>query len=161
MSTTAVAASFREVLGHFCSGVVVVTARDAAGAPTGMTVGSFTSISLEPPLVGFYAAHTSSTLPGILAAGRFCANVLAEGQHGLARGFAARGTDRFAGVGWAPGRGGAPRLTGAHAWIDCLITERRAIGDHELVVGAVEALGAPGGSEPLVFHRSAFHGLRA
>ncbi|MFC8042528.1 flavin reductase family protein [Nocardia sp. NPDC057353] len=160
MSATAVAESFRAVLGHFCSGVVIVTACDAAGTPTGMTVGSFTSISLEPPLVGFYAAHTSSTLPGILAAERFCANVLAAEQHELARAFAARGADRFAGVDWAPGPNGAPRLTGAHAWIDCRVAERRAIGDHDLVVGAVEALAAPGGSEPLVFHRARFHGLR-
>lgn len=155
----AVSASFREVLAHFCSGVVIVTSSDAAAAPVGMTVGSFTSISLDPPLVGFYAGRSSATLPHIAADGRFCANVLAEDQHDLARAFAASRTEKFAGVGWTPGPGGSPRLTGAHAWIDCTITMRRPIGDHDLLVGQVEALAVAGDSDPLVFHRSIFRRL--
>ena len=153
-------ASFREALSHFCSGVVVVTAIDTAARPVGMTVGSFTSISLEPALVGFCAGATSTTLPHIASAGHFCVNVLAEDQSELARNFAVRGAAKFAGTIWAPGRNAAPRLSGAHAWIECAVASQQSIGDHELVVGAVSALSVPRGNEPLVFHRSVFHGLQ-
>lgn len=157
----AVREHFRTVLSHFGSGIVVVTSSDADDAPVGMTVGSFTSISLEPPLVGFFAAHTSTTLPRVLQRGTFCVNVLAEPQHTLARGFARSGADKFAGVEWTPDADGSPRLTGAHAWIGCTLTERIALGDHDLVVAAVEALVVPDQTDPLLFHRSVFHGLRA
>ncbi|WP_222114032.1 flavin reductase family protein, partial [Gordonia paraffinivorans] len=157
---TAVREKFRDALAHFGSGVVIVTAIDGDGAPAGMTVGSFTSISLEPPLVGFFAAHTSTTLPRVLHHGDFCVNVLAEEQHQLARGFARSGADKFSGVEWTAGTNGAPRLAGAHAWIDCSIDEHRPIGDHDLIVGAVDALAVPAETEPLLFHRSLFHGLR-
>ncbi|MGW5385310.1 flavin reductase family protein [Nocardia sp. NPDC003963] len=152
--------SFREVLAHFCSGVVVITARDESALPVGMTVGSFTSISLDPPLVGFYAGRTSTTLPHIAGHGRFCVNVLADDQDRIARGFAASGTDKFAGISWTPGDSGVPRIAGAHAWIECSITMRRPIGDHDLVVGAVEALAVTESSDPLVFHRSIFRSLK-
>lgn len=155
-----VSASFREVLAHFCSGVVVITSLDTAARPVGMTVGSFTSISLDPPLVGFYAGATSTTLPHIVTSGSFCANVLAEEQGELARVFAASGTDKFAKADWVPGRNGAPRLSGAHAWIECSVTLRQSIGDHELVVGAVAALATRRDNDPLVFHRSVFRGLK-
>lgn len=158
---SAVRDRFREVLSRFGSGVVVITSTDRTGSPVGVTVGSFTSISMEPPLVGFFAGHTSSTLPHVLDSGTFCANVLSEDQHPLARSFARSGSDKFSGVDWTPGRGGAPRLTGAHAWIECTVDEHRPIGDHELVVGHVDALAVPTDTEPLVFHRSVFHGLRA
>ncbi|MEV5649533.1 flavin reductase family protein [Nocardia sp. NPDC052254] len=156
----AVDASFREALAHFCTGVVVVTSLDGSQRPVGMTVGSFTSISLDPPLVGFYAGRTSTTLPHIAGRGRFCVNVLAADQHELARTFAVSDADKFAGVGWFRGRDGCPRLTGAHAWIDCSITLRQTIGDHDLVVGHVEALAVSGDSDPLVFHRSIFRSLK-
>ncbi|GAC67196.1 flavin reductase family protein [Gordonia soli] len=154
-----IAGSFREALSHFCSGVVVITAEDADGEPTGMTVGSFTSISLDPPLVGFFAGSSSTTLPRVLATGRFSVNVLAEGQDLLARSFARSGTDKFAGVSWTRSANGAPRLDGAHAWIDCDIDDHRVIGDHELVVGRVSALIVPAPTDPLVFHRSMFRTL--
>ena len=152
---------FREVLAHFGSGVVIITSAGPDGSPVGMTVGSFTSISMEPPLVGFFAGITSTTLPSVVENGSFCANVLSEDQHVLARTFARSGADKFAGVEWTPSGNGSPRLAGAHAWIECTIDEHRLIGDHELVVGRVDALGVPAASEPLIFHRSLFHGLRA
>ncbi|CAM3348859.1 flavin reductase family protein [Nocardioides dubius] len=155
-----VGTAFRDALGRFCSGVVIVTAIDD-GVPVGMTVGSFTSISLDPPLVGFFAGRTSSTLPQLTRAGRLCVNVLAESQGELARQFARSGTDRFAGVGWTAGTNGAPRLSGAHAWIDGSLTLDQPIGDHDLVVCRVEGLTVPEHNEPLVFHRSEFRGLRA
>lgn len=155
-----VAESFREVLAHFCSGVAIITAADVGGAPVGMTVGSFTSISLDPPLVGFFAGANSTTLPHILTHGAFCVNVLAEDQTSLAQSFARSGADKFNDVEWSPASNGAAHLTGAHAWIDCRIDLRQSIGDHDLVVGRVSALVVPAPSSPLVFHRSLFHGLR-
>lgn len=160
LDATGVGAAYREALAHFSSGVVIVTA-DSAGTPVGMTVGSFTSISMDPPLVGFFAGHNSTTLPHVIDAGRFCVNVLSEDQHALARTFARSGADKFAGVDWTPATNGAARLSGAHAWIDCTVDLHQAIGDHDLVVGRVEALVVPQPNEPLVFHRSAFHGLRS
>lgn len=158
---SAVHDGFREALAHFGSGVVVITATSAAGAPVGMTVGSFTSISLSPPLIGFFAGHRSTTLPSVLHHGSFCANILSEEQHALARTFARSGADKFAGIGWAPAHDGSPRLAGAHAWIECTIDDHHAIGDHEIVVGSVTALTVPDTNDPLIFHRSVFHGLRA
>ncbi|MBM7369011.1 flavin reductase family protein [Gordonia hydrophobica] len=156
----AVREQYRTALSHFGSGVVIVTSTDDDGSPIGMTVGSFSSISMEPPLVGFFAAHTSTTLPGILGRGTFCVNVLAESQHALARSFARTGADKFAGVEWTPDAAGSPRLADAHAWIGCTLDVRTSIGDHDLVVGAVDTLVIPTESDPLLFHRSMFHGLR-
>ncbi|HEV7870413.1 MAG TPA: flavin reductase family protein, partial [Modestobacter sp.] len=91
----------RDVLGHFVSGVTVVTAMGADG-PLGFTCQSFSSLSLDPPLVAFAPARTSTTWPRLREAGRFCVNVLAEEQSDLSRQFARSGTDKFAGVSWAP-----------------------------------------------------------
>ncbi|GAA3954718.1 flavin reductase family protein [Gordonia caeni] len=151
---------FRTVLGHFCTGVVIVTALDAEGGPVGMTVGSFTSVSLDPPLVGFFAGQSSTTLPHITAAGSFCVNVLAEHQNELARSFARSGADKFGDVDWHRARGGSPRLSEAHAWIDCTLHDGRPYGDHDLIVGEVVGLSLPVSNPPLVFHQAKFHGLR-
>lgn len=153
--------NFREVLAHFGSGVVVITSIGPTGRPVGMTVGSFTSISMEPPLVGFFAGHSSSTLPHVVGAGDFCVNVLAEDQHELAANFARSGTDKFANVRWVSAAAGTPRLTGAHAWIECALDSVDTYGDHDLVVGRVRALTVPSRNAPLLFHRSGFHGIRA
>lgn len=152
---------FREALGRVGSSVVVITSTDQKGSPVGLTVGTFTSISMEPPLVGFFVGHTSSTMSHVLDSGAFCANVLSEDQHLLARSFSRSGADRFAGVEWTPGRRGIPLLKGAHTWIECTIVDHRPIGDHELVVGRVDAFDVPNDTEPLIFHQSVFHGLRA
>lgn len=157
-----IAEVFREVLGHFGTGVVVVvTATEQDDQPVGMTVGSFTSISLDPPLVGFFAGVASTTLPRVVDAGAFCVNVLSEAQGALAAGFARSGTDKFRGVRWEPGAHGAPRFDGAHAWIECDLEASHTYGDHDLVVGAVRTLTVPTTTEPLLFHRARFHGLRA
>ena len=94
-------AQFRRVLGHFPTGVTVITAMTEEG-PVGLTVGSFFSVSLEPPLVAFCAGHSSTTYPKLRPVGTFCVNVLAEDQEHVSRLFAGRGSDRFAGVGWRP-----------------------------------------------------------
>src|SRR5437868_3535599 len=102
---------FRRVLGHFPTGVVAITAPD--GEPVGMAVGSFASISLEPPLVGFFVDRGSSTWPRVARAGSFAVNVLAADQEAVCRRFGRKGVDRFAGVRWHPGHGDAPLLDGA------------------------------------------------
>ncbi|MFG2285800.1 flavin reductase family protein [Streptomyces sp. NPDC048595] len=153
------AAEFRSVLGHFASGVTVVTAPSEPG-PAGFACQSFASLSLDPPLVTFMVARTSTTWPRIARAGVFCVNVLGAGQGELCRAFAVSGADKFDGVPYGPAPAtGSPRLAGVPAWIDCTIHAVHTGGDHLIVVGRVEALGTdPGAAEagPLLFHRGAF-----
>jgi flavin reductase (DIM6/NTAB) family NADH-FMN oxidoreductase RutF len=153
------AGEFRRVLGHFATGVTVVTAPAAEGepGPAGFACQSFSSLSLEPPLVCFLVGRTSTTWPRIARAGVFCVNVLAAGQGELCRAFAASGADKFAGVAYAPAPvSGSPRLTGAAAWIDCTIQAVHPGGDHLIVVGRVNALSTEGDGDPLLFHRGRF-----
>src|ERR1700754_2445302 len=126
---------FRRVLGSYPTGVTVVTAIGADGAPAGMAVGSFTSVSLDPPLVAFLPDKSSTSFPKIRTASSFCVNVLAADQEPLCRAFATSGGDKFAGVGWSPTPSGAPCLDGAAAWIDCEFESVQEAGDHYLVIG--------------------------
>ncbi|MFE5890589.1 flavin reductase family protein [Streptomyces sp. NPDC056462] len=162
-------AEFRRVLGNFASGVAVVTAPATAtdpevtdalegAAPAGFACQSFSSLSLDPPLVAFMVGRTSTTWPRIARAGVFCVNVLSAGQGELCRAFAMSGTDKFAGVTYdAAPVSGSPRLAGTLAWIDCTIHAVHTGGDHLIVVGRVDALGASAGDEaPLLFHKGRF-----
>ncbi len=149
-------ARFRQVLGHFATGVTVITAATPEG-PVGMCVGSFSSVSLDPPLVQFCAGEQSTSWPRIQAAGHYCVNVLGDDQEGVARVFAGKGDDKFSGMGWRPAaRTGAPVLSDVLAWIDCEIEAVHSAGDHWIVVGRVLDLeiGHEGG--PLVFFRGGF-----
>jgi flavin reductase (DIM6/NTAB) family NADH-FMN oxidoreductase RutF len=150
---------FREVAGHFPSGVTVITGIDGAG-PTGFTCQSFHALSLTPPMALFAVAHTSTSWPRIKRSGTCCVNVLAASQEPLARTFAMSGAEKFAGVTWSPGVDGNPVLDGVVAWFACRLAEIHHGGDHELVTAGVVDLGAPGG-EPLVFHRGGFASLGA
>jgi 3-hydroxy-9,10-secoandrosta-1,3,5(10)-triene-9,17-dione monooxygenase reductase component len=151
---------FRRVLGEFSTGVVVVTSTSDDGTPLGLAVGSFASVSLAPPLVAFFVAHSSSTFPKIAETGRFCANILSHAQQDVCKAFSRSGGDKFEGVEWRPAPSGAPVLAGVHGWIDCRINSIQRLGDHDLVVGEVEELDAAGGDvSPLVFYRSGFHAL--
>ncbi|HEY1135609.1 MAG TPA: flavin reductase family protein [Nocardioides sp.] len=145
---------FREVMSTFATGVVVVTAVDA-GEPVGMTVQSFASLSLRPPLVVFAPARTSRTWSRVRLAGSFCANVLAEDQAVVAAAMAGAG-DRFADVRWTPGVGGAPRIDGALAHVEATVEAVHDGGDHDLVVGRVRQVAAPRDAAPLLYHRSAW-----
>ncbi|MGY1622473.1 flavin reductase family protein [Geodermatophilus sp. SYSU D00965] len=145
----------REVLGHFASGVTVVTAL-ADDGPVGFTCQSFSSLSLDPPLVVFAPARTSRTWPQLRDIGRFCVNVLAEDQHDLSSAFARSGADKFSGVHWRPSRQGQPVLDDVVAWIDCELWAEYDGGDHTLVAARVLDLGADGGRRPLLFHRGAY-----
>ena len=145
---------FRAVLGHFASGVVLVTGMHD-DRPAGFTCQSFFSLSLDPPLVAFSPGRRSTSWPKLAEAPGLCVNVLASDQEDLARGFSKAGADKFAGVGWSPSSNGAPRLHGALAWIDCEIASVVDGGDHLLVTARVEALDASDGL-PLVFYRGGF-----
>lgn len=151
-------AAFRAALGRFATGVVVVAAIDG-GAPHGLAVNSFTSVSLDPPLVGFCADRSSSTWPRIRAAGGFTVSVLSDGQERVCRTFARKGADRFASLTWTAGATGHPRLDGALAWLDCTVERVHRAGDHDLVLGRVRAL-ATGEGSPLLFFGGAFGHLR-
>jgi len=145
---------FREVLGHFATGVTVVTAMEPGG-PVGFTCQAFTSLSLEPPLVALAPGKNSTSWPRIAAAGTFCVNILAEDQEALGRDFAVSGGDKFTGVGWRPGGNGAPVLDGVLAWVECAFLRAHDAGDHELVLGRVQDMGV-GPGRPLLYYRGGF-----
>ncbi|WP_449353592.1 flavin reductase family protein [Streptomyces shaanxiensis] len=148
-------AEFRRVLGSFATGVTVITAPGTP--PAGFACQSFSSLSLDPPLVAFMVGRTSGTWPRIAQAGVFCVNVLSAEQGELCRAFAVSGADKFAGVSHAPAPvSGSPRLAGTLAWIDCTIHAVHTGGDHLIVVGRVDALGTGEGERPLLFHRGRF-----
>ncbi|MEU5994817.1 flavin reductase family protein [Spirillospora sp. NPDC047418] len=148
---------FRRVLGHYPTGVVVVTALDPAGAAIGMTVGSFTSVSLDPPLVAFLPDKGSSSWRALRESGeRFCVNVLSAAQEDVCRAVAMRKTDKFHDIGWHPSPAGNPVIDGAVAWIDCVTEQLHDAGDHQIVVGRVLNLQVSEGEPPLLFHQGAY-----
>lgn len=150
------AQAFRQVMGTFPTGVTVVTVPDAVGTPMGLTVNSFTSVSLEPPLVLVCIARSSATHDRLLEAGRFAVNVLSAGQEEVAVRFAAEpSAGRFKGVGWEAGPGGVPLLDGVAAWLLCTLEAVYPGGDHSILVGRVDAAEATE-SSALAFHRGAF-----
>jgi 3-hydroxy-9,10-secoandrosta-1,3,5(10)-triene-9,17-dione monooxygenase reductase component len=148
-------ARFRQVLGHFCTGVTVITTVDQAG-PAGFACQSFAALSLDPPLVLFCPARTSATWPRIEQAGHFCANVLAGGQRELARVFGTSGVDKFAGLRWSPCSSGAPVLDGVLTWAGCTVEMVYEAGDHFVVLGRVVELGDCVAGQPLLFYRGRF-----
>ncbi|WP_408899768.1 flavin reductase family protein (plasmid) [Nocardioides sp. R1-1] len=156
MSEEFTSQQFRQVLGQYPTGVVVVSALIPGEPPAALTIGSFNSVSLEPPLVAFYPSATSSTWPRIQAQGRFCINVLSAEQEVLCRAFAQKGANKFDGVSWRPAPGGAPIIDGAVAWIDCEMESVQVLGDHHLVVGRVTALDTQSRDLPLLFFRGGY-----
>lgn len=151
---------FRDVLGAFCSGITVITAVGADGTPHGMTCQSFSSLSLDPPMVVFAPARTSTTWPHIREVAHFCVNILAEDQNGISDAMSRRGTDKYAGIAWTPSPGGVPHLAGAAAWIDCDLAAEHDGGDHTIVVGAVRALARGEAQKPLLYHHGRYAFLR-
>ena len=149
-------AEFRSVLGHFPTGVVVVTATTQAGEPVGMTVGSFTSVSLTPPLVAFLPARSSTTFGQIREAGTFCVNVLAADQENLCRLFAQRGAGRFEQIRYTRSPQGSPIIDGAVAWIDCTTDSVVETGDHYICVGRVRGVSVHRPTTPLLFFQGGY-----
>jgi flavin reductase (DIM6/NTAB) family NADH-FMN oxidoreductase RutF len=123
-------ALFRETLGHYPTGVAVVTAVTADGDPVGMVVGTFSSVSMDPPLIAFYPMSNSRSFAQLRNAQAFCINVLASDQEAFCRKFATSGENKFEDVGWRPAPLGSPILDGAVSWIECTFEDVREAGDH-------------------------------
>jgi 3-hydroxy-9,10-secoandrosta-1,3,5(10)-triene-9,17-dione monooxygenase reductase component len=151
---------FRQVLGHFCTGVTVVTGM-SEGEPVGFACQSFAALSLDPPLVLFCPGRRSSTWARIAPTGRFCVNVLAEEQRELSRVFGTSGADKYAGVDWSLSPGGAPVIDGVVTWVDATIEEVHDAGDHQVVIGRVTTLGEFRDARPLLFYRGRYTGTAA
>src|ERR1700744_5950000 len=130
---------FRNALGTYATGVSIITAMTAEGKPYGLTCNSFASVSLNPPLVLWSLGMFSQGLPIFQNASHFAVNVLGASQQPLSSKFAKPGVDRFDGVDWKPGLGGAPLLAGSVAWFQCRAANRYYGGDHVIFLGAVEA----------------------
>ena len=150
---------FRRVLGHYPTGVTVVTATCPTG-PEGLTIGSFTSVSLDPPLVSFCPGHDSDSWARMRDVGSFCVNVLSDEQAGVSTVFASKAEDKFRGIITRVEATGAPVIEGCLAWIDCRVEAVHAAGDHDIVVGRVVALGtadtAATMNGPLVFFKGGY-----
>jgi len=147
---------YRRTLGNYPTGVVIITGVDAEG-PVGLAIGSFASVSLDPPLVGFLPDKGSSSWPKIHESGSFCVNVLASDQLDVCRAFASRGGDKYQSIDWTPGPTGSPVIDGVVAWIDCTIERVDEAGDHWFVLGRVVEMQVPRADVgPLLFLRGAY-----
>jgi flavin reductase (DIM6/NTAB) family NADH-FMN oxidoreductase RutF len=138
MSSAGVASSeFRRACGRFSTGVAVATVLDAHGNPHGLTVSSFTSVSLDPPLVLVCLGHTAGAIDLFRSAGHFGINVLAEDQRDLSDRFSRKRDDRFGGLDWRRGKTGVPLLAGVLATLECSVWRSVAAGDHDIFIGQV------------------------
>lgn len=154
---------FRAALGQFATGVAVITVRDQSGEDIGMTVNSFSSVSLDPPLILWSIGHTSKSLDAFAMHTRFAVNILGAGQEDVARHFAASGRDQFSGTpaGGLPlrrGLGDVPLLGGCPSYFECRLDALLPGGDHTILVGKVERFASSGGA-PLLFHCGKFQSL--
>ncbi len=145
----------RHALGRFATGVTVITTLDAAGRPVGLTANSFAAVSLDPPLVSWSLATRARSLAAFLATGRFAIHILDATQEALSQRFAAPVEDRFAGLDWETGIGGAPLLRDCLARLECSTHQAIAAGDHVLFLGAVQRFHYQEGA-PLVFFASRY-----
>jgi flavin reductase (DIM6/NTAB) family NADH-FMN oxidoreductase RutF len=151
---------FRRVLGHYPTGVAAITSRDAAGAPLALVVGTFTSVSLDPPLVGFLPTKGSASWAAIAATGQFAVNVLASDSVALCGQLAGRG-DKFAGVDYRLSERGLPLLADALVTIECAIAWAHEAGDHDFVLGRVLAMDVAREGDPMLFLRGSYGGFAA
>jgi hypothetical protein len=153
---------FRQALGQFATGVTIVSAVSPAGALVGLTVSSFNSVSLAPPLVLWSLALKSGSMEALLACSHYAINVLGADQTALANQFATKDIDRYAGVHWHPGQHGTPLIAGAVATFECFNRSRHFEGDHIIFVGEVERCSYRTQSDPLLYHGGSFYtgGLR-
>jgi len=149
---------FRHVLGHFPSGVTIVTTSDGQGKPTGLTVSAFASVSLEPPLILVCVDHKSQTYPALLESRRFAVNVLNVDQQAVSRRFASQRLDKFDGVPFTRGHLGLPLIDGALVHVECVTVSTYEGGDHTIFLGQVEHA-AVGKGEPLLYFRGRYDRL--
>lgn len=153
---------FREALGHYASGITVVTTH-IDGEPIGFTCQSFHSVSMSPPLVSFSVMSNSASYPKIRQAGRFAVNILSDGQVEVSNQFARRGTDKWLGIDWQESPLGNPLIAGSLHWIDCEIHAEYAAGDHVIVIGEVKALDLQDATatQPLLYFKGQYRNMAA
>ncbi|MFH7041775.1 flavin reductase family protein [Paucibacter sp. JuS9] len=151
------AVKFRAALGMFATGVTIITARAADGSLVGLTANSFNSVSLSPPLVLWSLAKQAGSMPVFSRGSHYAINILAADQKDLAQRFATRDIDRFAGLKFRDGAGGAPVLDGVAAWFECANRSQYEEGDHVIFVGEVEHCGRREGAQPLIFHGGRYY----
>jgi len=150
---------FRRACGRFATGVTIASVLDSKGSPHGLTVSSFTSVSLDPPLVLICLGHTVSVIEHFRAAKYFGINMLAENQRELSDHFARKGHDRFDGLKWHPGASGVPLLPGVLAAVECRAHQRISSGDHDIFVGEMVKAHIHEG-DPLIHFASRYRALR-
>ena len=143
---------FRDALGNFATGVTIITAKSEDGTLAGVTANSFNSVSLDPPLVLWSLDRGSPSLQILENASHFCVHVLADGQNDLCMKFAKSGDDKFNGVDFTEGLGGAPLFAGCLAHFECRNVVHHEGGDHVIIVGEVERFETADG-DPLIFFR--------
>lgn len=151
----------RTALGSFTTGITIVSVRGWDGEPVGLTVNSFNSVSLEPPMVLWSLALASPNLDVVKRATHFAVNVLAEEQEPLSQRFASRIPDKFDGVDFSEGLGGVPLLDGCRAWFECRTVARYPGGDHIILLGEVEHFRVDESREPLVYYNGAYRRFSA
>jgi flavin reductase (DIM6/NTAB) family NADH-FMN oxidoreductase RutF len=149
---------YRRTCAKFATGITVVTVADEHGRPHGVTVNSFSSVSLQPPLVLVSIDLKNSLLGHFISCTSFAINVLAEDQEPLSHRFASANENRFEGVSWSKAKSGSPLLDGAIAHLECSVARRFEVGDHTLLIGEVLRAGFHGG-KPLVFFDSSYQRL--
>jgi 4-hydroxyphenylacetate 3-hydroxylase, reductase component len=149
---------FRQACGRFANGVTIATVLDAQGTPHGLTVSSFTSVSLDPPLILICLGHAVTAIENFRAASNFGINILAGDQQHLSERFARKGEDRFEGIAWYAGSTGVPLLPEVLAAIECAVEQRVAAGDHDIFVARMVRARIAGG-EPLVHFRGCYRRL--
>lgn len=153
--------AFRDALGHFASGVTIISGIDDEG-PIGFTCQSFYSVSMDPPLISFSVMTNSTTYPRIRETGRFAVNVLSRDQHDVSSQFARKGADKWAGISWTPTSRGNPAIHDTLMWLDCDIWAEHEAGDHYIVIGQVTEMSPAEWRrhEPLLFFKGAYRHLR-
>ena len=152
-------AEFRRVLGHFATGVTIVTTCDGDQRPTGLTASAFSSVSLEPPLVLVCIDHKSQSHGPLVEGGRFAVNILSVDQQGLSRKFATTRLDKFEGVEYRMSDLGLPIIAAAIAHLECVTVSTHVEGDHTILVGRVEDAAATGDGQPLLYFRGQYDRL--
>ena len=150
---------FTRACGRFATGVTVASVRDAAGTPHGLTVNSFTSVSLDPPLILVCLGHEASVIEHFRNTSFFGISILADSQRSLSDHFARKGHDRFDGVEWHPGSTGVPLLQGAVASIECSLYNQLGVGDHDIFVGEVVHTHVQDDTHPLLYFASRYRHL--
>ena len=148
----------RRVMGHFATGVTILTTTDAESRPTGLTVSAFCSVSLDPPQILVCVDHKSQSYPALRDGACFGVNILASEHEHVSRRFATTRLDKFEGLPWTPGRLGVPLIDGALAHLECRTVSRHIEGDHTILVGRVEEA-RNGAGEPLLYFRGKYSRL--